>query len=147
MLKTGHALSYTSYYVVEEDSKLLYHRTVPLKTTYKDILKNCYIFCSTAMYDTEQLGKRYMPRIRKRQDWALWIEILKELNTSIGLQLPLVYYRQGNDSLSKNKIKLVKENYYVFKNQLGFNNFKSLAYMIQFLLTYFYYKLTSKKKV
>ena len=147
MLETGCALSYTSYYVVEESSELLYHRKVPLKTSYKDILKNCYIFCSTAMYDTEQLGKKYMPKIRKRQDWALWIGILEKIDTSMGLQQPLVYYRQGNDSLSKNKIKLVKENYNVFKNQLGFTHFKSFTYMIQFLFTYFYYKRTSKKKI
>lgn len=147
MLKTGHALSYTSYYVVDENSTLDYRRRVPSETNYKQILSNCYIFCSTSMYDVEQLGKSYMPKIRRRQDWALWIEILREIDKSIGLQKPLVYYRKGNDSLSKNKFKLVKINYNVFRKQVGLSSFKSLVYMIRFLFTYFYYKLTSKIKV
>jgi len=147
MLETGEALAYTSYFVVDENSKRKYLRNVPAQTTYSDILKNCYIFCSTAMYDTQQLGKVYMPVIRRRQDWVLWIRILQKVKTSLGVQRPLVYYREGNESLSKNKLKLVKVNFNVYRKELKFSNFKSLCYMIQFLYTYFIYKRTSKVKV
>jgi teichuronic acid biosynthesis glycosyltransferase TuaG len=144
MVKTGHALSYTSYYVVDDASKPKYRRKVPLITDYQSILRNCYIFCSTAIYDTKQLGKVYMPKIRRRQDWVLWINILKVLDKSIGLQKPLVYYREGNDSLSKNKIKLLKDNFNVYRQQLGFSYFISLIFMIRFLITYFSYKIRSR---
>lgn len=147
MLETGASLSYTSYYVIDENSNSKYQRKVPLETNYRDILRNCYIFCSTAMYDTQQLGKVYMPVIRRRQDWVLWIRILQKVNTSIGVQSPLVYYREGNESLSKNKIKLVKANFNVYRKELKFSSIKSLIYMIQFLFTYFYYKRTSRIKV
>jgi len=111
MLDNSYQLTYTAYYVIDEETNIKYIRNAPLKTSYSDILKNDYIGCLTVIYDTDRIGKFFMPEIRKRQDWVLWIRILKEIKNSYGIKEPLAYYRIGNESLSKNKFKLLKHNF------------------------------------
>src|SRR5690606_10457697 len=99
MLKNDYAFSYAQYYIVDENSKPQKLVKSPPRVSYNAILRNGYIGCLTAMYDAEKIGKYYMPLIRKRQDWSLWILILKDIQMSYGIQQPLSYYRVGNESL------------------------------------------------
>lgn len=50
--------------------------------------------CLTAIYDNEKLGRKYfMPPIRKRQDWALFLRIVKECGCCYAYtEKPLAYY-------------------------------------------------------
>ena len=50
----------------------------PRKMNYYDMLKFNQVGCLTAVYDTQKLGKVYMPSIRKRQDYGLWLNLLKK---------------------------------------------------------------------
>src|SRR5690606_23452075 len=73
------AFSYTYYQHVDESGKLIKMLDkFPSKVSYLDTLKSNRIGCLTAMYNSEKLGKVYMPAIRKRQDYALWLRILKK---------------------------------------------------------------------
>lgn len=147
MLNNGHQLTYTAYYVIDEESNIKYIRNAPTTTSYSDILKNDYIGCLTVIYDTDKIGKFLMPEMRKRQDWVLWIRILKEIKYSYGIKEPLAYYRIGNESLSKNKLKLLKHNYSVYRKELKMSSFKSIFKMIRFLFYYFIFKIFSKKHI
>lgn len=108
----------------------------PEYLTISKILKNNYIGCSTAIYDREKLGKLNMPSVRKRQDWALWIDILKLIKETKGLKDPLVIIKEREDSVSSNKFKLIKYNWYIYKVHLGFNYLKSFYYMLIFTWNY-----------
>ena len=79
-----------------------------------------------------------MPEIRKRQDWVLWIKILKEIGTTKGITEPLGFYRIRKDSLSSNKLKLIQHNWNVYNKSLGYNVPESIFHMIKFM---FYYTL------
>lgn len=147
MVKNDYAFSYAQYYIVDENSKPQKLVKSPPKVSYNAILRNGYIGCLTAMYDAEKIGKYYMPLIRKRQDWSLWIMILKDIKMSYGIQQPLSYYRVGNESLSNNKFKLIKYNFSVFHKVLGMSQLESTYRMIVFLFCYFMFKLTSIVKV
>ena len=79
MVDNGVAFSFTHYAVLNSHNELV---TVfkPAKDTYDYtmILKHCYIGCSTVIYDSEKLGKCYMPTDAiKREDFACWLKILK----------------------------------------------------------------------
>lgn len=147
MLKNDYAFSYSQYYIVDENSKPQKLVKSPSKVGYDAILRNGYIGCLTAMYDAQKIGKYYMPLIRKRQDWVLWIKILKDVRTAHGIQQPLSYYRVGNESLSNNKFKLIKYNFSVFHKVLGMSQLESIYRMIVFLFSYFKFKLMSIVKV
>jgi glycosyltransferase involved in cell wall biosynthesis len=66
----------------------------PRRITYKMIKRDNKIGCLTAIYDTKALGKKYyMPTIRKRQDWALFIQILQQCKICYAYtKKPLAYY-------------------------------------------------------
>jgi glycosyltransferase involved in cell wall biosynthesis len=137
------ALSYSSYQKIYEDgtNTNLTIQAKP-KLDYQTMLRNNYIGCLTAIYDTGQIGKVYMPSIRKRQDWALWLKILKKTEYAYGINEPLAKYRLRNESISSAKVNLIKFNWKIYREIEGFSRLMSLYYMLQFLLFYFI-----KKKV
>jgi teichuronic acid biosynthesis glycosyltransferase TuaG len=147
MLENNIAMSYSSYYVMNAEGGLEYIREAPKKVSYADILKNDYMGFLTTVYDTKDIGKMYMPKIRKRQDWALKIQILKKIRTAYGIQRPLAYYRVGHESISKDKKKLLKYNFNVFRKELHMSFLEAAFRMGVFLIHYSFYKLTSKKQL
>ncbi|UBZ15863.1 glycosyltransferase [Flagellimonas marinaquae] len=148
-MKTNkHAFSYSDYYVINENFKTpLYLVKAPKKVDFKKMRRNDYIGCLTAIYDVSYFGKKYMPIIRKRQDWVLWLNLLKETDYAYCLNEPLAFYRIGNQSLSSSKFKLLKHNFNVYYIELGYSFVKSIYHIVVFLTFYFHYKLTSKKKI
>ena len=97
------AFSYSAYGKVNEAGESIGLMGVPEKVSYHDLLKMCSIGCLTAMYDTKQLGKVYMPLIRKRQDLGLWLRILKKIPYAYGINEVLAQYQVRADSISANK--------------------------------------------
>lgn len=109
----------------------------PLKISYKDILKSNYIGCLTAIYDTQKIGKIYMPLISKRQDYGLWLRILKKTDFAYGLDESLAIYRIMSNSVSSNKYKLLKYNYLLFREHEGLSSVKSFYYLMWNILLKF----------
>ncbi len=70
-----------------------------------------------------------MPLIDKRQDYGLWLKILKKVDYGYTLQEVLALYRVDNNSISKNKLKLIKYNFLLFKKHENFSILKSIYYL------------------
>lgn len=128
--------TYSSYFTQDENGKRIGCVYAPNKISFQDILRNNYIGCLTAIYDSKQLGKVYMPNIRKRQDWVLWIRIIEKLNLVKGISEPLAIYTVRKNSISSKKTELLKYNWIVYNKELGFNKLKSSFHMLQFLYYY-----------
>jgi glycosyltransferase involved in cell wall biosynthesis len=144
----NYAMVYAQYYVFSgDDYTPLYKVNSPKRVSYRQMLNNDYIGFLTLIYNTQVLGKHYMPTIRMRQDWAYKIKLLAKAGYAYGLQEPLACYRIGNTSLSSRKFRLLKYNFNVYRKELKMPFLKSVLMMGNFLLHYFYYKLTSKEKV
>ena len=148
MIQSNLAMVYSHYYVLQgNDEKPSHVIHAPKKVSFKNMLSNDYIGFLTLIYDTRKLGKQYMPKIRRRQDWAYKLKLLKIQNYAYGIQEPLAYYRVGTNSLSSNKIRLIKYNFTVYYKELGYSFGYSVLLMVNFLTHYFWYKVTSKKKL
>lgn len=147
IIQNSYAFVYSQYYIVGNDNVPMSIVKSPKKVNFNKMLCNDYIGCLTVVYDSKVLGKQYMPTIRKRQDWVLWLKLLKKVDNAFCVQEPLAYYRVGNATLSKNKFKLIKHNFNVYYKQLDFPYVISFILMINFLIHYFYFKKTSIKKL
>lgn len=134
MIEKNCALSYTSYMVCDENSKTIGIVVCNKKITYAGMKRDDGIGCLTAIYDTNKLGKKYFPRLRKRQDWGLWLEILKECKISYGMKEPLAIYRIRKASISRNKIALIKYNIKVYHDILHFSYIKAYIYFFAIFL-------------
>jgi glycosyltransferase involved in cell wall biosynthesis len=130
MNKKSCALTYSYYDAIDEDNnKLEKMFEPPLKLSYTDLLKTNYIGCLSAMYDTQLIGKVYMPLIKKRQDYGLWLRILKQIDYAYCIPEVLATYRIRNESLSSNKMQLLSYNYRLFHEHEKFSSVKSFYYL------------------
>ena len=86
-MRASHApFSYTAYSKIDSEGRFLAERMdVPNSVCYERLLKTCDICCSTVIYDTEHFGKVFMPLLRKRQDYGLWLRLLKSRPRSLAL--------------------------------------------------------------
>ena len=104
MMENKIALSYARYSTINEDGTHAHHAPdLPLSIDYKGLLSNQIIGCLTAIYDTELCGTVMMPLIRKRQDFGLWLKILKQGHTAHCHPNVLAAYRLRTGSVSSNK--------------------------------------------
>jgi len=131
MKKKNCPLCYSSYILCDCDGNENGIFNAPDQITLDMIKRDNKIGCLTAVYDAETLGgKQYMPVIRKRQDWALFMSILKQCGVAYGITEPLACYRQSKKSVSHNKLSLIKYNARVYQKILGYSKLKSYLYLI-----------------
>lgn len=87
----------------------------------------------TAIYDTKQLGKIPISSIKKRQDWILWLTILKKIKHAKPVQQSLAFYRKRDNSISASKTTLLQYNFKVYKEYFRYSTVKALFCMMLFL--------------
>jgi len=124
-------LSYSYYEILKDQNKNNKKLIMPpLKINYKKLLKTNHIGCLTAVYDADKLGKIYFPLIEKRQDYGLWLLILKKIKFAKCIPISLAIYREAKNSISSNKIGLIKYNFQLFRNIEKISFIKSVYYVV-----------------
>ena len=90
------------------------------------------------MYDTKKIGKVYMPLIRKRQDWALLLKIMKQENViALGVKTTLAQYTLRKGSISSNKVGLIKYTWLIYNHIERMSKIKSTCHLILFFYFFF----------
>jgi glycosyltransferase involved in cell wall biosynthesis len=136
------ALCYSSYIICDAEGRETGIFIAPEKLTLETLKHDNKIGCLTAVYDSRLLGRKfYMPSLRKRQDWALFLSILKAASPAYALTQPLAYYRQRSHSVSSNKLALIKYNVKVYETVLNFPKWKAYAYFFFVFLPCYYMKV------
>lgn len=118
MLKNKIAFSCTDYEKIDEEGKSLNKIIkIPKRVNYNLFLRNTIIQTVGVMVDTNVTGKELlvMPNIRRRQDAATWCQLLKNGYDCYEVPENLSYYRVVSNSLSSNKFKAVKMNWYWYR--------------------------------
>ena len=135
MITNNYNLTYTSYSIITNNS-LKPKKNVLCKATlnYQQMLYSNKIGCLTAVYNSNNLGKIYMPEIRKRQDYALWLKILKIEKNAFGLEEILALYRVRSNSISNNKIEMLKWNWFLYRKIEKLSYIKSIFYVTSNIL-------------
>ena len=118
MLTNNYAFTCTDYEKIDETGKSLNKVIkIPNKVTYNLFLRNTIIQTVGVMVDTKITGKELlvMPNIRRRQDAATWCQLLKVGYDCYEVPENLSYYRVVKNSLSSNKFKAIKMNWYWYR--------------------------------
>lgn len=134
MLENNYLFTYTSYSIMDQHGDLLNKSVIaPPKLDYKFLLKKPgSIGCLTVMLDREKIDDVLMPNIKTRQDFALWLKVLRNGVTAYGLNESLSLYRKVPGSISSNKIKAAKKNWYVYRHIEKLNLFQSVWYFLNY---------------
>ena len=126
------AFSFSSYDKIDEDGNFINTHYVERPVTYRDLLKSNVIGCLTAMYDTEKLGKVYMPDVRKRQDFGLWLRILKQVDAAYPISESLAQYRVRSNSVSSNKLNAAKYTWTLYRDVEKLGLLRSVYYFAHY---------------
>lgn len=111
------SFSCTAYERIDENGLLLNKiiKTVN-KADYNRILLDCPVGNSTVMYNVKKMGKFEVPNIRKRNDDALWLQMLKKEKYIYGIETVLMKYRIRSNSISSNKFKVIKYHWILYRD-------------------------------
>jgi teichuronic acid biosynthesis glycosyltransferase TuaG len=117
MLKNNVGFTFTSYrYMKEDGTKTNKIARAPEKIDYEGLLRNTIIGCSTVVIDRDILGNFEMPLVRRGQDTATWLQLLKTEKYAYGIYDDLVYYRLVGNSISSNKFKALRRTWNTYRN-------------------------------
>ncbi len=122
MEEGAYGFSCASYEVIDEDGELMGRKvTMPAKSDLDGFLANNYLQTVGIMADLVLVDKRllHMPDLRRRQDAATWIQVLRAGHSCYGLPETLAFYRRTAGSLSSNKVKAVKGVWYLYREVAG----------------------------
>ena len=111
--------SCTSYEVIGDEGNLLNKKVHMLpKVDYVGFLTNNLLQTVGIMVDTTIVSKEclVMPNLRRRQDAATWLQILKEGHACYGIDEVLAQYRRSEKSLSSNKYRSVTGVWNLYKD-------------------------------
>ena len=147
MKKNNLPFTFSFYECIDEEGlNMSIRKEAPKLTTYRKLFFCNYIGNSTAIYNAEILGKIPIDKIRKRQDWMLWLTILKKIKVAQPIPEVLAYYRVRKNSISASKIELLKFNFNVYHHFHKMNYFVSLGCILLFIFTQLIIKPSYSKK-
>ena len=111
----------------------------PAKVSYKQLLKQNILSNSSALVRKELYEKYYVTGDHMHEDFATWLQILKDGRDAYGVDEPLLTYRITQSSKSGNKFKAAKMNWNTYR-YVGLNIFAAFYfecwYVIKGLLKY-----------
>lgn len=117
MINDRKAFTYTKYERISEDEGEVFGTPdFPKRLDYTGLLKNTAIACSTVVIDRQVIGDFRMPLVRKGQDTATWLEILREHDYAYLVDEVLNQYRAREGSLSSNKLDALKRTWNTYRN-------------------------------
>ena len=134
MKEKNASISCTEYTRVKENEEKINDVIIKEEISYNDMLKNNYLGCLTVIYDAEKMGKRYFKELEKNEDYVLWLEIVKDVNTIYGLKENLAYYRVLDNSRSSNKVKTAKVRWEIYRKIEKLSLLKSIYYFLHYAI-------------
>ena len=130
MIKNHLQISHTSYEILKENQtnkKIMRAKTYK---NYKQLLPSCDVGLSTVMLKKKLISKKcQFPKLKTKEDFALWLLILKKNVIFGALDKNLTAWRKLDNSLSSSVFQKLKDGFNLYRNYMKFNIFKSFFYL------------------
>lgn len=128
MVENDYHFTYTQYTETNEHTHDLGRLvTGPSRITRKGMYRYCWPGCLTVMYDAEYVGPIQIPDIRKNNDYAMWLQVIKKSDCFL-LPEPLSRYRQRQGSISSQSVLSLIEWHFRLFRDMNYSVGKSLFY-------------------
>ena len=100
MEDNGYEFSFTTYKVVDSDDKIIGQIKANKVLGYNELLKSCDIGLSSVILKRKLLENMKFPILTTKEDFVLWLNLLKNSVELKGLDKVLMFWRQTSHSLS-----------------------------------------------
>lgn len=125
----GHALTFTGYRRMAPDGQPMGEVVPPVRIDREGLLRGNVIGCLTAIYDRTVFGRAEMPPVRRRQDYGLWLMLLRQVPFAHALPEVLADYRVASSSLSGGKIGAARATWRLYREVEGFGPLRAGYYL------------------
>ena len=125
MQENNYPFTCTWYEDANEKLETYYTMKQAEKQTYNSMLLGCNVGTPGVIIDIKELGKKYMPSLRRAEDWGLWMMYLRETDYLVTYSKALWKYRHLPGSESSNKWKQFEGVILMYQQVLGMNLFKA----------------------
>lgn len=140
--------TFSFYDCINEQGQLVNKRVeAPINLSYRQLFFCNYVGNLTGIYDVDYFGKIEISSIRKRQDWMMWLIVLKKIKSAKPVPESLAFYRIRKNSISASKMDLIKHNFAVYRDFHKQNLFIAIINMAMFLFTQLLIKPLYVKKI
>jgi teichuronic acid biosynthesis glycosyltransferase TuaG len=130
MLSKNIDFTHTSYQIVDETGKIKGCRKAKNFFHLKELLKSCDIGLSTVIIKKSLLTTNRFPNLKTKEDFVLWLILLKQGNRIYSIAKNLTYWRKTKNSLSSNIYQKIIDGYSVYKDYMKMSIFKSILYLV-----------------
>jgi teichuronic acid biosynthesis glycosyltransferase TuaG len=119
MRKRLASVVYTRYDIIDSNGTVYANSgAMPNEATYHKLLRHCFIRTSSLIYDIEGVGgKVYFSKIRKRQDFIMFLALIKRVNTAHLLDEITCSYRLHPEGISGKKSKNIKFQWAAYRTE------------------------------
>lgn len=123
--QTGTVLCATAREMMTQDGVMTGHVIpVPERITYRDLLKQNCINCSSVLIRRDVALEFPMKHDDSHEDYIMWLEVLRRYKTACAVNEPLLCYRMSNSGKSGSKWKSAKMTWKVYR-YMGFGPVQS----------------------
>lgn len=147
MLENNYSFSFTDYRICINGKWENVIHTGPNVVDYKKIKRYCYFSTITVLYDAKTIGLIQIGDIKKNNDYAMWLRILKKVDAHRYPKCLSFYIKHNNSISSGSKLKLIKWHYKLFREECGFGTIHSILLTFNNLWYGFWKKVKYKEKV
>ena len=123
--------SFAAYRRIDAAGRTLGRVGVPARVDHARLLTGNVIPCLTAVYDRLHYGRVEMPRLRRRQDYGLWLTLLARGGEAHGIDRELAAYRVRPGSLSSNRLTAAAATWRVYREVVGVGRPRAAWYLAQ----------------
>lgn len=145
MQENSYPFTCTWYEDANESLETYYTMKQPERQTYKSMISGCNVGTPGVMIDTTVLGKKYMPNLRRAEDWGLWMMYLRDTEYLVTYPKALWKYRHIPGSETSNKWKQMQAVVDMYQIVLGFSKFKAWCIALFIFLPNNIWKKLKKK--
>ena len=131
--KQAHIVAASCRRVDEAGKEVLRPLIVPERMSYRDTLKTCNLPCLTTVIDRSAFHDVYFhEELRSlRDDYVLWLSLLKQTDYAYGNQEVLANYRLNRNGATANKWKMIKPQFLVYYRVEKLGLMRSVYYLAQ----------------
>ena len=115
MKEHGYKFTYTDYRICLNGEWLPYVYTGPAVVNERRMKNYCYFSTITVMYDREYVGLVQIESVRKNNDYALWLKIIKKTPCYRFPECLSSYIKHDGSISSGSKLKLIKHHYIMWR--------------------------------
>lgn len=134
MKEKNYLISHTNYETIDKENNIINLKTARNFNNVNDLIKSCDIGLSSVVVNKKILTKGCLfVNLKTKEDFVLWLRILKKNIKIGGLQKNLMCWRKLDNSLSSSVLQKIKDGYFVYNKFMKFNFLKSLYFL--FLLS------------